>query len=75
MIGKSSEYDEAIIDIMEKNNALNKNVRNLRREHEIQVVRLCKETKLTNTYEEDRVMMNEDQRILSRKLEDKTYNV
>ena len=58
--GNSSEYDEAIVDLMEKNNALNEEVRNLKREHEIKLVRLCKETKQRKKDEEDRVMINED---------------
>ena len=41
--------------MMEKNNALNEEVINLKREHEIQVVRLREEI-----IEEDRITINED---------------
>ena len=53
--GKSSEYDEAIVDLREKKNAPNEEVINLKREHEIQVVRLREEI-----IEEDRITINED---------------
>ena len=38
---------------MEKNNSINEEVRNLKREHGTQVVRLCEETKLRKEDEED----------------------
>ena len=32
---KSNEYDSTIVDVIEKNNALSKEVNNIKREHEI----------------------------------------
>ena len=40
----SSEYDANIVYILEKNSALSEEVKNLKRKHEIQSVRLCEET-------------------------------
>ena len=36
-----NECDVAIVDMMEKNNSLSKEVTNLKREHEIQAIKLC----------------------------------
>lgn len=40
----SNASDVAIVDLLEKNNILNEEVRGLKREHEIQLVRLCEVT-------------------------------
>ena len=45
---------------MEKNSALNEEVRNLKREHEIQALRLCEDIKLRKKAEEDRSTIKED---------------
>ena len=60
---------------MEKNNSLNEEVRNLEREYEIQALKLCEEIELIKKVEEDRVMINEDQRSLTSRLEEKTSNL
>ena len=39
--GNFSEIDVEIEDLLERNNTLNDNIRELKREHEIQVVKLC----------------------------------
>lgn len=39
--GSSSKSNATIADLLERNNILNEEVRALKREHEIQVVRLC----------------------------------
>ena len=61
--GNSSEYDEAIVDLMEKNNSLNEEVRNLKREQETQSILLCETIELKNKVEEDRVIIEEYKRL------------
>ena len=39
--GKSSEFDAIVVDMMEKNGALTKEVKNLKIEQEVQPVLLC----------------------------------
>ena len=61
--------------MMEKNSALSEEVKNIKREHEIQSVGLCEETKMRNKSEEKRVMIDEDKRKLINRLEKMTSNV
>ena len=44
--GNTSEFDATIANLMEKNNTLKEEVTNPKREHEIQEIRLCEETRL-----------------------------
>ena len=60
---------------MEHNSALNEEVRNLKREHEIQALIPCEEIELRKKVEEDRAMINEDKRSLTSRLEEKTSHV
>ena len=39
-----NECDSAIVDMMEKNTTLKEELTNLKREHEVQEIRLCEET-------------------------------
>ena len=72
--GNPSEYDVAIVDLMEKKNTL-KEVTNLKREHEIQIVKLCEETKLRKKAKEDNIMIEDDTRILRNRCDEKTFDV
>ena len=69
--GNPSECDVAIVDLMEKNNALREEFTSLKREHEIRVVELCGETKLRKKDEEDKVMIEDDSRVLKNRLDEK----
>ena len=69
--GNPSECDAAIVDLMKKNNALKEDITSLKREHEIQAVRLCEETKLRKKDEEDKVMIDDDSRILRNRLDER----
>ena len=60
---------------MEKNNALREEVTSLKREHEIQSVSLCEETELRKKAEEEKVMIENDSRVLNNRLDEKTSNV
>lgn len=71
----SNEFDAAIVDLMEKNNALNEEVRNLKGEQETQSILLCETTKLKKKGEEDRFMIEEDKRLLANRLEEKSLDV
>ena len=73
--GNPSECDVAIADLMEKNNAMKEKVTNLKREHEIQAIRICEETKLRMKAVEDKAMIEDDIRILRNRLDEKTLDI
>ena len=63
--GNPSECVVAIADLMETNNSLKEQITCLKREHEIQVVRLFEETKLRKKVVEEKFMIKDDTRILT----------
>lgn len=71
----SNEFDAATIDLMEKNGALTEEVKNLKREQEVQSLFLFEITEMKKKAEEDKVMIEEDKRILTNRLEEKTSYV
>ena len=73
--GNPSEYDGTIAYMMEKNNALTEEIRNLKREREIQLVRLCEEIELRKKAKEERIMIDEDKKSLTNRLEERTSDV
>ena len=60
---------------MEKNNALSEEVRNLKREYEIQSMKWFEEKKFRKKDKEDRVMIDENKRTLTNILEERTFDV
>ena len=58
--GRFSEPNAKIENLLEKNNILNEGVRELKREHEIHLVRLCEITKQKKQVEEDVARVDEE---------------
>ena len=73
--GNPREYDSAIIDLIESNNTLKEEVTNLKREHEVQAIRLCEEIEKRKKAIEDKVMIENDIRVLRNKLDEKTCDI
>ena len=73
--GDSSENDTTITYLLEKNNILNEEVRGLKRENEIQLVRLCEVTEHKKKAEEDKDMVEKDKRQMNTRLDERTYDV
>ena len=69
--GNPSEYDLAIANLIERNNTLKEEVTNLKREHEIQAIRLCEETEIRKKAIEEKVMIEDDTRLLRNILDEK----
>ena len=69
--GNSSELDAAIADLMKKNRAQDKEIRNLKLEQESQAIMLCEVTKQKKKAIEDKTILEEEKRILANKLEEK----
>ena len=57
---KSKEFVATITDLMEKNNALNEEVKKLKREQEAQSIMLCEISELKKKVEENKVIFEED---------------
>ena len=72
---KSKEFDEVVVDLMEKNNALNEEVRNLKREQEIQTIRMCEVSEQKKKVEEEKVMIENEKRMLVNRLEERSFDV
>ena len=70
-----SECDATIVDLMDKSNTLKEEVTNLKREHEIQAIRLCEEIELRKKAKEEKVMIENDSRVLKNRLDEKTSDV
>ena len=60
---------------MEKNGILTEEVKNLKRDQVVQLVLLHKVTKKKEKFEEENVMIEDDKRILTNRLEEKTLEV
>ena len=60
----SSECEASIADLMDKKNVINEEFRNLKREKQIQPVRMCEMPKLKKKAKKDKVMIEEDKRVL-----------
>ena len=73
--GNPSECDATIAELMEKNNTLKEEVTNLKREHEMQAIRLCEEIEQRKKAIEDKVMIEDDTRILRNRLDEKIFDI
>ena len=69
--GNSSEFNGAIVDLMEKNRAQVEEIRNLKLEQDLQAILLCEVTKQKKKAIEDKTILEEDKRILVNRLEEK----
>ena len=67
----SSEFDLAIANLMEKNRAQAKEIRNLKLEQESQAILICEVTEKKKKAIEDKILLEEDKRILAHRLEEK----
>ena len=68
--GNSSEFDAAIVDLMEKNRAQDEEIKNLKLEQESQAILLCEVTEQKKKAIEDKAILEEDKRILANRLEE-----
>ena len=73
--GNTSEFDTTVADLVEKNGALTKKVRNLKVKQEVQSIFLCEVTEKKKKAEEDKVMIEDEKRIVTKRLEEKTLEV
>ena len=71
----SNEFDATIVDLIEKNRVQAKEIRNLKLEQESQAMMLCEVTKQKKKAMEDKAMIEEDKRILAKKLEEKSIGL
>ena len=69
--GNKSKFDATVVDLMENNGILTKEVRNLKKEQEVQSVFLCEVTEQKKKVEEEKVMIEDHKRILTNILEEK----
>ena len=63
--GNQSEFDVAIVDLMEKNRAQEEEIRNLKLEQESQAILVCEVTKQKKKAMEDKTLLEEDKRTLA----------
>ena len=66
-----SEFDVAIVELMEKNRAQEEEIRNLKLEQESQAILVCELTEQKKKAMEDKTLLEEDKRILTHRLEEK----
>ena len=70
--GNSNKFDATIVDLMEKTRVQVEEIRNIKLEQESQTMMLCEVTKQKKRSIEDKDMIEEDKRNLSKKLEEKS---
>jgi len=68
--GELNEFDEKIAKMMEKNRSQDEEIKNLKIEQESQAMMLCKVTEQKKRAIEDKVMIEEDKRNLTNRLEE-----
>lgn len=73
--GNSSEFNVVIAGLMKKNGALTQEVKNLKMEQGVQLVLLCEVSEQKKKVEEDKVMIEDDKKILTNRLEEKILEV
>ena len=73
--GDSKEFDAAIIYLMEKNRAEAKEIRSLKIEQESQAMILCEVTKQKKRAIEDKAMIEDYKRNLSKIIEEKSSEI
>ena len=64
--GDSNEFDAAIVDLMEKNRAQAEEIINLKLEKELQAILLCEVTKQKKKEMEDKAMIEDEKRVLTK---------
>ena len=72
---KPIECDSTIVDLMEKNTTLKEEMINLKREHEGQAIKLCEEIHQRKKAIEDKVMIEDDIRMLRNRLDEKIFDI
>ena len=70
-----AENDKVIKELLEKNTILNNEVRTLKREHEIQSVRLCEVVEQKKKAEDDKAMAEVDKRQIATRLDERTSDI
>ena len=73
--GKYNEFDAVVANLMENNRTLTEEIRNLKIEQESQVILLCEVIKQKKKAMEDKVMIEDDKRVLTNRLEEKSSEV
>ena len=73
--GYSNEFDATIKDLMETNRTKVKEIRNLKLEQESQAILLCEVTKQKKKVVEDKDMIEDDKRVLTSILEERSSKV
>lgn len=71
----SNEFDAAVTNLMEKNRTLAKEIRNIKIEQESQAILLCEVTEQKKKDMEDKVMIEDDKRVLTNILEERSSQV
>ena len=73
--GDSKEFDAAIVELMEKNRAQEKEIRSLKIEQESQAMMLCEINEQKKIAIEERAMLDDDKRNLANSLEEKSIEL
>ena len=73
--GDSNQFDIAVVDLVEKNMIQLEEIRNLKLEQESHAIMLCEVTKQKKKAMEDKVMIEEDKRVLSKRLEETSSEI
>ena len=70
--GNQNEFDAEIVDLMERNRVQEEEIRNLKLEQELQAILVCEVTEQKKKAMEDKTFLEEDKRILTHRLEEKS---
>ena len=71
----SNEFDVVVTNLMEKNRTLAEKIINLKIDQESQAILLCEVMKQKKRAIEEKVMIEDDKRILTRRLEERSLEV
>lgn len=70
--GNTNEFDATILDMMEKNGTLTQELKNIKREQEVQSTLLCEVTDQKKKDEEEKLMIEDEKSILTNRIKEKT---
>ena len=73
--GDSNEFDATVADLMEKNKFQAKEIRNIKLEQESQAILVCEVVEQKKKSMEEKVMIEEDKRVLANRLEEKSIEL
>ena len=73
--GHSNKFDTEIVELIEKNRVQAQEIRNLKLEKESQAMMLCEVIEQKKKSIEDKAMIEEDKRILAKRLEEKSIEL